>query len=49
MAFFAKWVDKGKSFEFPVNSYSWYRDLRRYGTLPDAGFGPEHAVSPRSS
>jgi asparaginyl-tRNA synthetase len=22
-----------------LNSYSWYRDLRRYGTVPHAGFG----------
>lgn len=23
----------------PVEEYSWYRDLRRYGTVPHAGFG----------
>jgi asparaginyl-tRNA synthetase len=22
-----------------LDSYSWYRDLRRYGTVPHAGFG----------
>ncbi|NCX94597.1 MAG: asparagine--tRNA ligase, partial [Gammaproteobacteria bacterium] len=22
-----------------VEDYSWYRDLRRYGTVPHAGFG----------
>ena len=23
----------------PIEDYSWYRDLRRYGTVPHAGFG----------
>jgi asparaginyl-tRNA synthetase len=23
----------------PVEDYSWYRDLRKYGTAPHAGFG----------
>jgi asparaginyl-tRNA synthetase len=23
----------------PRESYGWYRDLRRYGTVPHAGFG----------
>ncbi len=23
----------------PIDHYSWYRDLRRYGTVPHAGFG----------
>ena len=25
--------------ELPVDHYQWYRDLRRYGTVPHAGFG----------
>jgi asparaginyl-tRNA synthetase len=25
--------------EIPAEPYSWYRDLRRYGTVPHAGFG----------
>jgi aspartyl/asparaginyl-tRNA synthetase len=34
-----------QKFEFPVKwgidleHYAWYRDLRRYGTVPHAGFG----------
>jgi tRNA synthetases class II (D, K and N) len=29
--------------------YAWYRDLRRYGTVPHAGFGPaSSAPSPTS-
>jgi asparaginyl-tRNA synthetase len=23
----------------PIENYWWYRDLRRYGTVPHAGFG----------
>jgi asparaginyl-tRNA synthetase len=23
----------------PIKEYWWYRDLRRYGTVPHAGFG----------
>jgi asparaginyl-tRNA synthetase len=23
----------------PIEAYGWYRDLRRYGTVPHAGFG----------
>ena len=25
--------------QMPIENYSWYRDLRRYGTVPHAGFG----------
>jgi len=25
--------------ELPMDAFSWYRDLRRYGTFPHAGFG----------
>lgn len=25
--------------KLPIEHYSWYRDLRRYGTVPHAGFG----------
>jgi asparaginyl-tRNA synthetase len=25
--------------------YAWYRDLRRYGTVPHAGFGFERALA----
>ncbi len=25
--------------DLPVEDYSWYRDLRKYGTVPHAGFG----------
>ena len=25
--------------DLPVEDYGWYRDLRRYGTVPHAGFG----------
>jgi asparaginyl-tRNA synthetase len=27
------------SFGIDKNFYNWYRDLRRYGTVPHAGFG----------
>jgi asparaginyl-tRNA synthetase len=27
--------------------YAWYRDLRRYGTVPHAGFGPRLRAHPR--
>jgi asparaginyl-tRNA synthetase len=25
--------------KLPIKEYWWYRDLRRYGTVPHAGFG----------
>ncbi len=28
-----------KELDLPAEDYSWYRDLRRYGTVPHAGFG----------
>ncbi len=31
----ARMVEMG----LPLETYSWYRDLRRYGTVPHAGFG----------
>ena len=30
---------KIKDFNLDVNNYWWYRDLRRYGTIPHSGFG----------
>jgi asparaginyl-tRNA synthetase len=28
-----------REMELPIEDYGWYRDLRRYGTVPHAGFG----------
>ena len=28
-----------RELELPIDDYWWYRDLRRYGTVPHAGFG----------
>ena len=28
-----------KEMNMPIENYSWYRDLRRYGTVPHSGFG----------
>ena len=28
-----------KEMDLPIEDYWWYRDLRRYGTVPHAGFG----------
>lgn len=28
-----------QAMSLPLEAYSWYRDLRRYGTVPHAGFG----------
>ena len=28
-----------KELDLPFEDYSWYRDLRRYGTVPHSGFG----------
>ena len=28
-----------KEMELEVEAYWWYRDLRKYGTVPHAGFG----------
>ena len=30
---------KIKDFNLDVNNYWWYRDLRRYGTIPHSGVG----------
>lgn len=30
---------KIKEHKLPLDSFSWYRDLRRYGSVPHAGFG----------
>jgi asparaginyl-tRNA synthetase len=32
-------VEKLKAQKLPVENYSWYLDLRKYGTVPHAGFG----------
>jgi len=32
-------IEKIKEFNLPVESYDWYVDLRRYGTVPHSGFG----------
>ncbi len=32
-------VEKIKEFNLPVESYDWYVDLRKYGTVPHSGFG----------
>ncbi|RUO31743.1 asparagine--tRNA ligase [Aliidiomarina sedimenti] len=31
--------DRLAAMDLPFEEYSWYRDLRRYGTVPHAGFG----------
>lgn len=31
--------DRLRAMDLPFEEYSWYRDLRRYGTVPHAGFG----------
>ena len=33
------WNPDMKESRLDVEHYSWYRDLRRYGTVPHAGFG----------
>ena len=30
---------KIKDFGLDINNYWWYRDLRKYGTIPHSGFG----------
>ncbi len=30
---------KIKDFNLEIDNYWWYRDLRRYGTIPHSGFG----------
>ena len=32
-------VERIKEFNLPVESYDWYIDLRKYGTVPHSGFG----------
>lgn len=32
-------VEKIKEHELPMEAFEWYLDLRRYGTVPHAGFG----------
>ena len=32
-------VKKIKKHQLPVETFQWYLDLRRYGTVPHAGFG----------
>jgi asparaginyl-tRNA synthetase len=32
-------VEKLKAQKLPVENYNWYLDLRKYGTVPHAGFG----------
>ncbi len=32
-------VEKIKKHQLPLNAFQWYLDLRRYGTVPHAGFG----------
>ena len=34
-----KIVERLKEENLPVDSYSWYLDLRKYGSVPHAGFG----------
>jgi asparaginyl-tRNA synthetase len=30
---------KIKDFNLEIDNYWWYRDLRKYGTIPHSGFG----------
>ena len=30
---------KIKDFNMEIDNYWWYRDLRKYGTIPHSGFG----------
>ncbi len=32
-------IERIKEFNLPVESYDWYIDLRRYGSVPHSGFG----------
>ncbi len=32
-------ISKIKEMDLPIEDYSWYLDLRRFGTVPHAGFG----------
>ena len=32
-------MQKIKDHDLPMESFKWYLDLRRYGTVPHAGFG----------
>jgi len=32
-------IERIKEFNLPVESYDWYIDLRKYGTVPHSGFG----------
>lgn len=32
-------VERIKEFNLPLDSYDWYIDLRKYGTVPHSGFG----------
>ena len=32
-------VEKIKSHDLPMESFKWYLDLRKYGSVPHAGFG----------
>jgi asparaginyl-tRNA synthetase len=32
-------IERIKEFNLPVDSYDWYIDLRKYGTVPHSGFG----------
>ena len=32
-------IDKIKKHELPTEAFNWYLDLRKYGTVPHAGFG----------
>lgn len=31
--------EKIKAFNLDIDSYWWYRELRKYGTVPHSGFG----------
>jgi len=34
-----KLIEKIKAHKLPIDAFEWYIDLRRFGTIPHAGFG----------
>jgi len=39
IADYAKLVERLEAQNLPAESFQWYLDLRRYGSVPHAGFG----------